>query len=81
MALDGPTARRAYLVAVSAIALLVVLFGAANLIAILLEVFVYPAPQPYPVPQYYPGLPASVAQVAVGLVIWGYHWTKLQKEQ
>lgn len=57
------------------------LFGAANLVAVLIEAFVYPPPQPYPVPQYYPGLPGSIAQVAVGLVIWGYHWTKLQAER
>jgi hypothetical protein len=81
VALDGPTARRAYLVAASVISLLVVLFGAANLIAILVEVFAYPPPQPYPVPQYYPDLPASAAQVAVGLVVWGYHWVKLQVER
>ncbi|WP_243669606.1 hypothetical protein [Methanoculleus chikugoensis] len=37
-------------------------------------------PQPYPVPQYYPELPGSVAQVAVGLVVWGYHWMLLKKE-
>lgn len=81
MTLDGPTARRAYLVAASAVSLLVVLIGAANLVAILVEVFAYPPPQPYPVPQYYPGLPGSAAQVVVGLVVWGYHWAKLQAER
>jgi len=51
-----------------------------NLIAIGIEVFVYPAPQPYPVPQYHPELPGSVAQVVVGLIVWGYHWMLLRKE-
>ncbi|CVK34059.1 hypothetical protein [Methanoculleus bourgensis] len=46
MALQGLTAWRAYLYAVSLIALVVVIVGAVDLIAIAIEVFIYPAPQP-----------------------------------
>jgi len=81
MALEGPTAWRSYLIIASAVSLLVALFGAGNLLAILIEVFVYPAPQPYPVPQYYPGLPESVAQLVVGLAVWGYHHMMLARER
>lgn len=80
MALQGLTAWRAYLYAVSFVALIVALIGAVNLITIAIEAFIYPAPQPYPMPQYYPGLPGSVAQVIVGLAVWGYHWRLLRKE-
>lgn len=81
MALQGLTAWRAYLYAVSFIALIVAIIGAVDLIAIAIEAFIYPAPQPYPAPQYYPGLPGSVAQVVVGLIVWGYHWRLLRKER
>ena len=81
MGLQGLTAWRAYLYAVSFIALIVVIIGAVDLIAIAIEVFIYPAPQPYPAPQYYPGLPGSVAQVVVGLVVWAYHWRLIRKER
>jgi hypothetical protein len=81
MAPEGLTAWRVYLYAVSFIALIVAILGAVNLIAIGIEVFIYPAPQPYPAPQYYPELPGSVAQVVVGLIVWGYHWMLLKKEQ
>ncbi|KLK87491.1 hypothetical protein SZ63_10505 [Methanoculleus sediminis] len=77
---EGLTAWRVYLYAVSFIALIIAVFGAVNLIAVAIEVFVYPPPQPYPVPHYYPGLPGSVAQVVVGLIVWGYHWMLLKKE-
>ncbi|MCM2465809.1 DUF5671 domain-containing protein [Methanoculleus oceani] len=77
---EGLTAWKAYLYTVSFIALIVAIAGAVNLIAVAIEVFVYPPPQPYPAPQYYPDLPGSVAQVVVGLVVWGYHWMRLQKE-
>lgn len=78
---EGLTAWRAYLYAVSFVALVVAIAGSVGLIAVAIEVFVYPAPQPYPVPQYYPGLPGSVAQAVVGLIVWGYHWRLLLKEQ
>ncbi|MCK9278364.1 MAG: DUF5671 domain-containing protein [Methanoculleus sp.] len=78
---EGLTAWRAYLYAVSFVALIVAIVGSVDLIAILIEVFIYPVPQPYPVPQYYPNLPGSVAQVVVGLVVWGYHWRLLRKER
>jgi hypothetical protein len=81
MAPEGLTAWRVYLYTVSFIALIVAILGAVNLIAIGIEVFIYPAPQPYPAPQYYPELPGSVAQVVVGLIVWGYHWMLLKKEQ
>lgn len=81
MALQGLTAWRAYLYAVSFIALIVAIIGAVDLIAIAIEAFIYPAPQPYPAPQYYPGLPGSVAQVVVGLIVWVYHWRLLRKER
>ena len=81
MVAEGLTAWRVYLYAVSFIALIVAIAGSVNLIAVAIEVFVYPAPQPYPVPQYYPDLPGSVAQVVVGLVVWGYHWRLLRKER
>ncbi|MBT0734169.1 hypothetical protein KH990_12500 [Methanoculleus bourgensis] len=81
MALQGLTAWRAYLYAISLIALVVVIVGAVDLIAIAIEVIIYPAPQPYPAPQYYPGLPGSVAQVMVGLVVWAYHWRLIRKER
>ncbi|MCE5339127.1 MAG: DUF5671 domain-containing protein [Methanomicrobiaceae archaeon] len=81
MAPEGLTAWRVYLYAVSFIALIVAIVGSVNLIAVLIEVFIYPAPQPYPVPQYYPDLPGSVAQVMVGLVVWGYHSRLLRKER
>jgi len=77
---EGLTAWRAYLYAVSFVALIVAIVGSVDLIAILIEVFIYPVPQPYPVPQYYPNLPGSVAQVVVGLIVWGYHWMLLKKE-
>jgi hypothetical protein len=80
MAPEGLTAWRVYLYAVSFIALIVAILGAVDLIAVAIEVFVYPPPQPYPVPEYYPRLPGSVAQVVVGLVVWGYHWMLLKKE-
>jgi len=73
--------RMIYLYAVSFVALIVAIAGAVNLIGVAIEVFIYPAPQPYPVTQYYPDLPASVAQVVVGLIVWGYHWRLLRKEQ
>ncbi|MFA7199077.1 MAG: hypothetical protein WC093_07275, partial [Methanoculleus sp.] len=41
---------------------------------------VHPPPRLYPVPEYYPDLPGSVAQVVVGLVVWGYHWMLLKTE-
>jgi hypothetical protein len=81
VALQGLTAWRAYLYAVSFIALIVAIIGAVDLIAIAIEAFIYPAPQPYPASQYYPGLPGSVAQVVVGLIVWGYHWRLLRKER
>jgi len=80
MATEGLTPWRVYLYAVSFVALIVAILGSVNLLAIAVEVFIYPAPQPYPVPQYFPDLPGSVAQVAVGLVVWAYHWRLLKKE-
>jgi len=77
---EGLTAWRAYLYAVSFVALIVAIAGSVGLIAVAIEVFIYPPPQPYPVPEYYPGLPGSVAQVAVGLVVWAYHWRLLLRE-
>ncbi len=78
---EGLTAWRAYLYAISFIALIVAIIGSVNLISVAIEVFIYPAPLPYPVPQYYPALPGSVAQVVVGLIVWAYHWRLLQKER
>ena len=77
---EGLTAWRAYLYAVSFVALIVAIAGSVGLIAVAIEVFIYPPPQPYPVPEYYPGLPGSVAHVAVGLVVWAYHWRLLLRE-
>jgi len=45
---EGLTAWRVYLYAVSFIALIVAILGAVNLIAIGIEVFVYPAPRALP---------------------------------
>jgi hypothetical protein len=53
-----------------------------NLITVAIEVFAYPAPQPYPASQYYySALPGSVAQVAVGFIVWAYHWRLLGRER
>ena len=79
--MEGLTAWRAYLYAVSFVALVVAIAGAVNLLAVGIEVFIYPQPRPYPVPEYYPGLPGRVAQVVVGLIVWGYHWRLLRKER
>jgi len=81
MTLDARTARRAYLLVASAISIMVVLWGAANLGAVLIEIFLYPPPQPYPTPRYYPGLPGAVAWLIVGLVVWGFHWMMLRGEE
>ena len=82
MGAEGLTAWRAYLYTVAFISLIVVILGAIDLLAILLEVFVYPTPLPYPQPpQYYYGLTRAAAMVMVGLVVWYYHWSKLQKEE
>jgi hypothetical protein len=79
---EGLTAWRAYLYVVSFIALIIVIAGSVNLIAVAIEVFAYPAPQPYPASQYYySDLPGSVAQVAVGFIVWAYHWRLLGKER
>lgn len=76
------SAWRLYLYAISFISLIVLLFGAIDLISVLLQIFVYPPPAPYPQPpRYYGELTRSVAQVFIGLIIWGYHWSKLQREE
>lgn len=81
MVAGGLTAWRAYLYAVSFVALIVAIAGSVSLLAIAVEVFIYPAPQAYPAPQYFPDLPGSVAQVVVGLIVWGYHWRLLLRER
>jgi hypothetical protein len=49
--MEGLTAWRAYLYAVSFVALIVAIAGAVNLLAVGIEVFIYPQPRPYPVPE------------------------------
>lgn len=65
---------QAYLYAVTFLSLLVMFVGAVDVCAVLLQVFVYPPPVPYPQPpSYYSGLPRSVAMLLIGLVVWAYH--------
>lgn len=76
------TVWRAYLYAVTFLSLLVMVIGAVDVCAVLLEVFVYPPPAPYPQPPpYYPGLTRAAAMLLVGLVVWVYHWHMLRKEE
>lgn len=76
------TAWRAYLYAITFLSLLVMVIGAINVCTVLLEVFVYPPPVPYPQPPlYYPGLPGGAAMSLVGFVVWVYHWHMLRRDE